>query len=133
MIEKNVVALIMRISPLFDRVSLGFFLAVLTHTVLGSQCDVRGNFSARKSVYYIYGMPAGDSNGWLRQYKPTFEKYLDSVVGPLFSPPIQFKLIPTDTMGMFQAADMQMADFTFTSPNIFGSPSTRFSLARKSI
>jgi hypothetical protein len=65
-------------------------------------------------------MPIGETNAWLRSYRPTFEDYLNEVVGPLFSPSIQFTLVPTDTLGMLNAVEGGEADFTFTSPNIFG-------------
>jgi hypothetical protein len=99
----------------------GFFFTHINQAPVASlQCDARGNLTAKKLEYRIYGMPAGDTGAWLQQYRPTFEGYLNAAVGSLFSPPIQFVLVPTDTLGMFQSAELRTADFTFTTPNFFG-------------
>ena len=94
-----------------------------------SHCTALGNFTSAKTLYRIYGMPSGDVESWLQQYAPTFQDFLNLVVGYLFSPPITFTLVPTDTTGMFEAAESREADFTFTSPNIFGcAPPPKFQL-----
>jgi hypothetical protein len=50
-----------------------------------------------KTEYLIGGWSPGDTIAlFMKRFKPIFQDYLTKEIGPLYQPPIQFKLIPTD-------------------------------------
>jgi hypothetical protein len=49
-----------------------------------------------KTEYVIGGWSAGDWEMTFNIWKPIFEIYLTKTVGPLYDPPISFKLVPVD-------------------------------------
>ncbi len=50
-----------------------------------------------KREFLVGGWGPGDTaKNFLRKYTPIFQDYLTEHVGPLYNPPISFKLIPTD-------------------------------------
>jgi hypothetical protein len=59
-----------------------------------------------KSQYNIGGWIVGTPELLIKKWRPLLETYLTAEIGPLYDPPISFKLIPVD----FQA--------NFTSPRL---------------
>ena len=49
-----------------------------------------------KSQYVIGGWIPGDANGFMKKWTPVLQTYLTRTIGPLYDPPISFKLIPVD-------------------------------------
>jgi hypothetical protein len=48
------------------------------------------------NLYTIGVGITGDTNAFLRQWKPLLVNYLTSQVGSLYNPPIEFEIIPVD-------------------------------------
>ena len=49
-----------------------------------------------KQRFYIGGWISSPAETMLHKWRPIFEDYLTQEIGPLYNPPIDFKLIPLD-------------------------------------
>ena len=68
-----------------------------------------------KREYIIGGWAPGDIPLLMRRWAPVFQTHLTRSIGPLYDPPIAFKLIPVDyskqTLAMDLIRDGQALDF----------------------
>ena len=89
-----------------NRNSLSACLWMLSFCYVGHFCKCDSNpdaglymipYPPRKTQYLIGGWDPGDTvQDFMKRYQPIFQDYLTEQIGPLYNPPISFKLIPTD-------------------------------------
>ena len=77
--------------------------------------------AAGKTRYNIGGWIVGTPELLIKKWKPLLETYLTDEIGPLYDPPISFKLIPVDFEANFTSPkliDEGVIDFicTFDTP-----------------
>uniref|UniRef100_A0A7S0QGB5 Uncharacterized protein n=1 Tax=Cryptomonas curvata TaxID=233186 RepID=A0A7S0QGB5_9CRYP len=76
-----------------------------------------------KTEYVIGGWIPGDSKLFLKKWRPVLETYLTDSVGPLYDPPISFKLVDVDysedstSQNRIKAGQV---DFVYNTPGVLG-------------
>ncbi len=95
--------------------------------LLAVTCDTR-LLESKKVTYTIAGMSTGNQSTWPARYKPTFETYLNSVVGAKFSPPIRFVLQIVDFASIFSTVEKGLADFVYPTSSIFSCIDSEYGL-----
>ena len=91
-------------------------------------CDAHILLESKQITYTIAGMPTGNQSTWPARYKPTFETYLNSVVGTKFSPPIRFVLQIVDIISIFSTVEKGLADFVYPTSSIFSCLDSEYGL-----
>ncbi len=74
---------------------------------LGTLCCCKRLLSSDGILTFsIGGFYSVSPQQFVRNWSPIFEGYLNEVVGPQFSPPINFSLVPVDFVASVQSADL---------------------------
>ena len=86
--------------------------------------------SPLKRQYIIGGWIPGDANLLMKRWTPVLQTYLTQTIGPMYDPPISFKLIPVDYTKNTLATDSVRAgdqlDFVYNAPGTLACLETEF-------
>ena len=83
-----------RVFCLYSRTMLESVSKIYLATIMAMYCQPSS--ALIKTEYVIGGWGAGEWEFTFTNLKPIFETYLTETVGPLYDPPISFKLVPVD-------------------------------------
>ena len=104
----------------FSIVFLAPYLALFVQANSSPTCrEPSVQISSQQTNFIIAGECNENTSLWLSQYRPTFEVYLNSTAGALFSPPIRFTLVALNTTAIIRLALIGDVDFVFLTPSTY--------------